>query len=204
MASPQPPAPFGSGAVSQTTARLTNQRLDEYTSEEGSQKDSARDIDDSETPVTADEIEGTRHKEIAALARTFSQLSTKGYAEKGAPQHEGINTFLETDQDPELNPNDADNFNSRKWAKNFLQMTSRDPDRYPRRTAGVSFRNLNVFGYGTAADYQTNFGNAWLKMASWVQGQLGLREKKRIDILRNFEGIVNEGEMLVVLGRPGR
>jgi hypothetical protein len=181
-----------------------NQRLEEYTSEEGSQKGSAGDVDDSATPVTAEEIEETRHKEITALARTFSQLSDKGYAEKGAPHHEGINTFLETDQDPELNPNDTDNFNSRKWARNFLQMTSRDPDRYPRRTAGVSFRNLNVFGYGTAADYQTNFGNAWLKMASWVQGQLGLREKKRIDILRNFEGIVHEGEMLVVLGRPGR
>ncbi|KAJ5453971.1 ABC multidrug transporter A-2 [Penicillium daleae] len=202
MASPQPPASFGAGAVSQTTARMMNQRLEDSMTEEGSQKDSG-DVDDSATPVTADDIEETRHKEITALARTFSQLSNKAYSEKGGLHDEGINTFLETEQDPELNPNDLDNFNSRKWAKNFLQMTSRDPDRYPRRTAGVSFRNLNVFGYGTAADYQTNFGNAWLKMMSWVQGQLGLREKKRIDILRNFEGIVHEGEMLVVLGRPG-
>jgi hypothetical protein len=180
-----------------------NQHLEDSMTEEGSRKESG-DIEDSATPVTAEEIEETRHKEITALARTFSQLSDQNYAEKDGPHQEGINTFLETEEDPELNPNDPDNFNSRKWAKNFLQMTSRDPDRYPRRTAGVSFRNLNVFGYGTAADYQTNFGNAWLKMASWVQGQLGLREKKRIDILRNFEGIVHEGEMLVVLGRPGR
>lgn len=211
MASPQPPAPFGAGAVSQTTARLMNQRLEDELTEGGSQQDGG-DSDDSATPVSADEIEEeTRHKEITALARTFSKLSQQSqqaHVARAEPDHEdgdlGVNTFLYPEVDPELNPNDPDHFNSRKWTKNFLQMTARDPDRYPRRTAGVSFRNLNVFGYGTAADYQTNFGNAWLKMMSWVQGQLGLREKKRIDILRNFEGIVHEGEMLVVLGRPGR
>lgn len=209
MASPQPPAPFGAGAVSQTTARLMNQHLEDELTERGSQRDGG-DIDDSATPVSADEIEEeTRHKEITALARTFSQRSQQSRRDpvaRAEPRHEDldVNTFLYPEQDPELNPNDLDHFNSRKWTKNLLQMTACDPDRYPRRTAGVSFRNLNVFGYGTAADYQTNFGNAWLKMMSWVQGQLGLREKKRIDILRNFEGIVHEGEMLVVLGRPGR
>ncbi|KAJ5157869.1 ABC multidrug transporter A-2 [Penicillium canariense] len=201
MDPPQPPAPFGGGAAAQSAARVMNQRLEDYI-HDGDSPDGPGNIDESTTTIIADEMEETRHKEITALARTFSQLSDQVSGEKTLPHEEGVNTFLETKKEPELDPNSED-FNSRKWVKNLLQMTSRDPDRYPRRTAGVSFRNLNVFGYGTAADYQTNFGNAWLKMASWVQGQLGLREKKRIDILRNFEGIVHEGEMLVVLGRPG-
>jgi hypothetical protein len=88
--------------------------------------------------------------------------------------------------------------------KNFLRFVSLDPDRYPRRTAGVSFRNLNVYGFGTAADYQMNVANAWLKAAGWFRSLVVHREKIRIDILRDFEGLVRSGEMLVVLGRPGR
>jgi ABC-type multidrug transport system ATPase subunit len=33
---------------------------------------------------------------------------------------------------------------------------------------------------------------------------VGKGQKRRIDILRNFDGLVKSGEMLVVLGRPGR
>jgi hypothetical protein len=68
----------------------------------------------------------------------------------------------------------------------------------------LSFRNLNVHGYGTAADYQMNVANMWLKAEGWLEGILGYRKALRIDILRNFEGLVRSGEMLVVLGRPGR
>ncbi|KAF7716532.1 Uncharacterized protein PECH_005181 [Penicillium ucsense] len=162
-------------------------------------------------------MDSSRENEIRSLAQSLSRIATN---ESGVSRHvvsenieltdttsasttDGINTFLNPEKDPELNPNDTRNFNARKWCKNFLQMILRDPARYPRRSAGVSFRNLNVFGYGTAADYQTDFGNAWLKMGSWIQGQLGMREKKRIDILQNFEGMIHEGEMLIVLGRPG-
>ncbi|KAJ5698814.1 ABC multidrug transporter A-2 [Penicillium macrosclerotiorum] len=200
MAAPQPPGPFGGNAIAQTAARLMNQSMEESIAEESLHANRG-EIDDSATPVTVAESEESRHREITSLARTFSQLSKQQSIGKNDAQQEGVNTFLEAKTNPELDPN-SDQFNSRKWARNLLDMT-RDPERYPRRTAGVSFRNLNVFGYGTAADYQTNFGNAWLKMWSWVQGQLGMREKKRIDILRNFEGIVHQGEMLVVLGRPG-
>lgn len=34
------------------------------------------------------------------------------------------------------------------------RLESRDPDRYPKRVAGVSFRNLNVHGFGALTDYQ--------------------------------------------------
>jgi ATP-binding cassette subfamily G (WHITE) protein 2 (PDR) len=79
---------------------------------------------------------------------------------------------------------------------------SRDPERYPTRTAGVSFRNLNVHGFGTPTDYQKTFGNYPLEVGSIFNAITG-RGKSKIDILRNFDGLVRSGEMLVVLGRPG-
>ncbi|KAE8372806.1 ABC-2 type transporter-domain-containing protein [Aspergillus bertholletiae] len=154
-------------------------------------------VDSSETVGTdsGDAIEQGGQAEITALARTLSRISQTNSS------IEGVNPFLTT-SDPELDPN-SDRFNSRKWTKNILHITSRNPERYPSRTAGVSFRNLNAFGYGTAADYQATVSNIWLKAAGWLRGLFDNRNKVRIDILRNFEGFVNSGEMLVVLGRPG-
>ncbi|KAJ5729680.1 ABC multidrug transporter A-2 [Penicillium malachiteum] len=141
----------------------------------------------------------TRHEDITKLARAFSRLSEE--QNPGSLSHDAINTFLDPTKDPELDPNSSE-FSSRKWVRNILHIT-RDPERFPHRTSGVSFRNLNVFGYGTAADYQLNFGNVWLKMVDVARHFFGLAQKVRIDILRDFEGIVDHGEMLVVLGRPG-
>ncbi|KAJ5153604.1 CDR ABC transporter [Penicillium coprophilum] len=161
--------------------------------------DGAADTPGSETPVS--ESGEDRDRQITTLARSISQISQTHSVRTGVPS-QGVNTFLDPASDPELNPN-SDQFKARKWVKNIVQMTSADPDRYPRRTAGVSFRNLNVYGYGTGSDYQTNFANFWLKGAGWVRNVMGLQKKVRIDILRDFEGIVHSGEMLVVLGRPG-
>lgn len=159
----------------------------------------AVDTPGSETPVS--ESGDDRDRQITELARSISQVSQKGSVKKS--ETSGVNTFLDSTSDPELDPNSGF-FKPQKWVQNILQITSRDPDQFPTRTAGVSFRNLNVFGYGTAADYQMNFANFWLKGAGWFRRILGLQKKVRIDILRDFEGIVHSGEMLVVLGRPGR
>ncbi|KLJ06286.1 ATPase [Blastomyces silverae] len=138
---------------------------------------------------------------LVNLARSMSHASAQSNT---FTQHSGdeINPFIDSASDPELNPHN-ENFNLRKWMKSILHITSRDPERYPRRTAGVSFRNLNVHGYGTAADYQADVANVWLKAYGIVRRLVGFDEKVRIDILRNFEGLVKSEEMLVVLGRPG-
>jgi hypothetical protein len=167
----------------------------------GADQVTTRAVDKAESSDTFgaesdDGIEREDQRKITALARSLSRISQKGGV------GEGINPFTNTSY-PELDPN-SDSFNSQKWARNLLHITSRDPERYPRRTAGVSFRNLSAFGYGTAADYQATVSNVWLKALGWVRGALGARQKVRIDILRNFEGFVRSGEMLVVLGRPGR
>lgn len=194
MSTPLPPAPFGGSAVAAQTAHNGEECMTETTTTK-----SELYLDDNEKSDSPAASEQTRHNEITKLARTFSRLSQQQSSDSSS---DAINTFIDPTKNPELDPNSSD-FNSRKWVRNTLQLT-RDPDRFPRRTAGVSFRNLNVFGYGTAADYQLNFGNVWLKMFDGARRLLGLGQKVRIDILRDFEGIVDHGEMLVVLGRPGR
>lgn len=132
---------------------------------------------------------------IVEVARSLSRVSRE--------HSRGVNTFLDPTSRPDLDPH-SERFSAKRWVSNMLDVCSRDPERYPRRSAGVSFRNLNVFGYGSAVDYQTNVGNMWLKGVGWLQRTFGRDRKVRIDILRNFEGFVRSGEMLVVLGRPGR
>ncbi|KAJ5190035.1 CDR ABC transporter [Penicillium cf. griseofulvum] len=161
--------------------------------------DNVVDTPGSEIPVSGSGDD--RDREITTLARSIAQISRTSSISIDVSS-QGINTFLDPTSHPELDPN-SDQFNSRKWVKNIFHITAGDPDRYPRRTAGVSFRNLNVFGYGSGSDYQMNYANAWFKCVDWARKTLGFQMKLRIDILRDFEGIVYSGEMLVVLGRPG-
>ena len=137
------------------------------------------------------------------MSRIRSHVSRRSshfaHAEDGGP----LNPFLEWDKDPELNPHEKA-FKVHKWLKTMLAVRSRDPERYPRRSAGVSFRGMNVYGFGSAADYQADVGNTLLKGFTAIKGLFGIGQKTRIDILRNFEGLVKSGEMLIVLGRPGR
>ncbi|EZG03190.1 hypothetical protein H106_06691 [Trichophyton rubrum CBS 735.88] len=154
------------------------------------------------TAYDTDDISQSQAAELQDLARQLSRASRQGGLDVENEPQQVINPFLDSESDAELNP-DSKSFNVAKWLKTILQITSRDPERFPKRTAGVSFRNMNVHGYGTAADYQSDVGNLPLKAWSGIMSMLGLRKKVRIDILRDFEGLVKSGEMLVVLGRPG-
>lgn len=147
-------------------------------------------------------LDENQEREVVGLARIMTEASRRGSTLVAAEDCQ-TNPFVNPEGDPELNPNDG-NFNVRKWLKAILHITARDPERYPKRTAGVFFRNLSVHGFGTAADYQANVANTWLKGFGVIKSLFGFGKKVRIDILRDFEGLVKSGEMLVVLGRPGR
>ena len=68
---------------------------------------------------------------------------------------------------------------------------------------GVSFRDLTVYGFGTTTDYQKTFINYPAAYLSNLRSIFGPSRKSRIDIIRNFDGLVTSGEMLLLLGRPG-
>ncbi|GKZ56583.1 hypothetical protein AnigIFM49718_001850 [Aspergillus niger] len=87
-------------------------------------------------------------------------------------------------------------FDTRAWVEALVQYESVNSESGRRRRSGVSFRNLDVYGFGKYTDYQKTVGNSILSVIT-------PRRKHRIDILHDLEGIVNTGEMLLVLGPPG-
>jgi ATP-binding cassette, subfamily G (WHITE), member 2, PDR len=145
---------------------------------------------------SSDNENGGLCETVTHLARTFTQCSVKN------AHGQYVNPFEGSD-DPSLNPHSG-KFNQRAWIKTIMGIVSRDPERYPARIAGVSYKNLNVHGFGEPTDYQKTFGNYPLAISGLVNKLRGENERTKIRILRNFDGLIKSGEMLVVLGRPGR
>lgn len=86
-------------------------------------------------------------EDVKRLARQITEHSIRTTGGNNYP-----NPFLSSD-DPALDPNSGQ-FRPEAWIRTLIGITSRDPQRYPQRTAGVSYRNLNVHGFGSLTDYQ--------------------------------------------------
>ncbi|KAB5566147.1 ABC-2 type transporter-domain-containing protein [Coniochaeta sp. 2T2.1] len=157
------------------------------TTSPGRETDTASEYDD-------DTEEERRNSAVQDLARRYTNHSQMAGFEPGA------NIFLHANEpDSPLNPN-GDKFRARTWAKAVVDMMSTEGHSF--RTSGVAFQNLNVYGFGSGTDYQKDVANVWLEAASLARRLTG-QGKRRIDILRDFDGVVRKGEMLVVLGPPG-
>ncbi|KAI5121205.1 hypothetical protein M0805_006006 [Coniferiporia weirii] len=70
------------------------------------------------------------------------------------------------------------------------------------RELGVVFQNLRVQGLGSSASFQPTVASTINPFAIPHKIRQGMHPPVR-DILSGFEGVVNPGEMLLVLGRPG-
>lgn len=136
------------------------------------------------------------YERVTHLARIFTQNSIKNA--------QGLyNNPFEGSDDPLLDPNSGQ-FSQRAWIKTLIGIASRDPEQYPQRTAGVSYKTLSVHGFGQPTEYQKTFGNYPLSISSLINKFRGEMGKTKIQILQNLDGLIKSGEMLVVLGRPGR
>ncbi|CAL3967330.1 unnamed protein product [Diplocarpon coronariae] len=129
---------------------------------------------------------------IVRLARTLTRPSGQADGPK--------NPFFDS-TDPALDPH-SDKFDARIWTQSVISLSSRAADSGTSRTAGISYRDLSCHGYGDPTDYQKTFGNSFLELGSVFNKIRGVG-KRKIQILRDFDGLVKSGEMLVVLGRPG-
>jgi ATP-binding cassette, subfamily G (WHITE), member 2, PDR len=99
--------------------------------------------------------------------------------------------------DPKFNP-ESPEFDFFLWARKYIR--SMEEEGIKQRRAGLTFRNLNVSGSGAALQLQTDVSS--LLMAPFrLRESFGNSPEKQI--LRNFNGSVKSGEMLIVLGRPG-
>jgi ATP-binding cassette subfamily G (WHITE) protein 2 (PDR) len=56
-----------------------------------------------------------------------------------------------------------------------------------------------VHGFGSPTDYQKDVANSVLQIGALFRSMTGTG-KQKIQILRDFDGLVKSGEMLVVLG----
>lgn len=114
---------------------------------------------------------------------------------------EGKLMFGSNDPDSPLNPCGR-HFDARSWAINVAALAQEGGQSF--RQVGLCFQDVNVFGYGTLADFQKDVGNIWLTLPS-IAHRLFARKAAQIktDILRRFNGIIRPGEMCIVLGPPG-
>lgn len=130
--------------------------------------------------------------EVHRLARSLSRVSTSAT----------VDNPLQPPKDSSIDPH-SDNFRARSWMKSMLKLQAQS-GLHPRdRSIGVSFTNLNVFGFSTPTDYQKTVGNYVFEVIGLFRKLIGRGHQQRIDILRDLEGYVKPGEMLVVLGPPG-
>lgn len=108
------------------------------------------------------------------------------------------NPFLNLEKESELNPT-SQNFVLRAWMENLIGFLQKDIDAIYYRTLGLSFKHVGAYGFKSTTDYQKTVGNVFLAGSRLLFGQ----KKKRVEILTDFCGVVEAGEMLLVLGRPG-
>lgn len=141
-----------------------------------------------------DEEKQRRDEEVLNLARHFSKRTQNSAYEKN-PFEAGENSIL--------NPHSPD-FSPRAFIKSLLHLQSQDPEKWKQRTAGFAFSSLNVYGFGSATDYQKNVVNIVLEGVGLVKKLMGVSNPRKINILQGLDGVVRDGEMLVVLGPPGR
>lgn len=95
-------------------------------------------------------------------------------------------------------------FDARAWTKTLVRLSETDPQAAPLRFLGVAFKNLSAYGWSTGTESQPTVSSMVLSALSSLAGLVGARRRgKRIDILRDFEGVIEQGELLLVLGPPG-
>ncbi|KAI8299766.1 ZEB2-regulated ABC transporter 1 [Colletotrichum sp. SAR11_59] len=107
------------------------------------------------------------HRQIENLARQVTATSR--------PQSlHAEDDVLNPPKNSHLDPS-SPNFDSAAWTRAFISL------------------NLNVFGYSTGTQYQKRTGNIALSIATNLIGLATGRKKGRIDILQDFEGLVEPG-----------
>lgn len=158
--------------------------------------DGAQAYDEHAAQVTSDE-------QVGELARRLTRQSSRHPGDAASQRgNDDDGGDLIVEKDSELDPF-SKNFSAKAWTRKILGVTSRDPEKYPQQTAGVAFRNLQVFGYGSDSGYQMTVGNAPWSIFGTLKDLIG-GKKRKVDILKGFDGILDAGDMLVVLGPPGR
>ena len=96
---------------------------------------------------------------------------------------------------------DSPHFSTEKFIRNIL--TKAKEQGLKRRPAGVCFRSLVVLGYGSEFTHQNTVGTVATGILRIKDTIRTRRHPQMKTILYSMDGVVKEGEMLLVLGKPG-
>ncbi|KAK8017797.1 hypothetical protein PG993_014123 [Apiospora rasikravindrae] len=150
---------------------------------------------DGSTPQLSNLVDENERRELGRVASRMSRNSTPG----GLNHMHGFHTMA--DSDPALNPEKSE-FDVGKWLK--IVARKFEVAGFGPKHTGVRFKHLDVLGSGEAVQVQGTVSDILLgpfrgakKLAT---GRGGSSQKK---ILRNFNGLLENHELLIVLGRPG-
>ena len=129
---------------------------------------------------------------IASLHRSKTATTTRDLERKDTLA--GV-----SDDDARLDPEKPE-FDIYIWARAFMRAMDEGGIRSAR--AGFTFKDLNISGSGSALSLQQDVSSV-LMAPFRMREYISFGHKPRKQIIRNFDGVVKSGEMLVVLGRPG-
>lgn len=103
------------------------------------------------------------------------------------------------EQDPSLDPQSGQ-FNLQKWLKAATSDLGRDGR--SGHSSDVVFKQLNVYGSGAALQFQDTVSSTLTAPFRLAQTLRESHSPQR-RILKDFNGLLKSGELLLVLGRPG-
>ncbi|KAL7914249.1 ABC-2 type transporter domain-containing protein [Trichoderma velutinum] len=143
--------------------------------------------------------ESMEQEDKTELKRIATALSRRQSHVAAPSRRQSVGLGTVDEYDATLDP-DRREFDLSKWLLRFIRELGEKG--LADRQIGVSFRNLDVFGSGSAIQLQNTVGSvltAPLRLGEFFS--FGKKEPKHI--LHSFNGLVKSGELLVVLGRPG-
>lgn len=153
-------------------------------------------------PVRSERAHEYSPPESDLTATTLTRRKTQGTInDENRTELRELYTTLSRKQSTMANPDDpsvdpgSDSFQLPKFLKMFRNQI--EGAGHSMMQVGIAYKNLNIYGKGEALQLQKTVGN------SFIIQDMFKSKKQHKHILRNFDGIVKSGEMLIVLGRPG-
>ncbi|EFX03218.1 ABC multidrug transporter [Grosmannia clavigera kw1407] len=139
-------------------------------------------------------IEESDVQELRMLATAISQRRRQSHATGSEAGNEDFDA-ADSAMDPSSKSFDLGVF-LRRIIKDFRK------EGFKERRLGISYKDLTVSGTGEALQLQSTVGTV-LQMPLRLGESFSFGKKSHKTILHNFDGHVESGELLIVLGRPG-
>lgn len=148
---------------------------------------------DESTP-TYEPLNYIEQHDVETLTRIATQQSRR---QSTIPTHRLASV---AQHDASLNPQSKE-FDLRKWLGMAMSDAQRDGT-HRGQNLGIVFKNLNVYGSGAALQFQDTV-DSMLTAPVRIPQMIRESHAPKRRILKDFNGLVKKGELLLVLGRPG-